>query len=85
MILVPLFEPEVRSRPCGTICANFGFGAPSIFFLISLDRLPRVRYLAKCDWHSCARRHPPRGFFDSGVHRCCAPGQTLQTDALGFA
>jgi hypothetical protein len=24
MILVPLFEPEVRNRACSTMCANFG-------------------------------------------------------------
>src|SRR5262245_47394352 len=27
MILVPLFEPEVRDRTCRSLCANFGFGA----------------------------------------------------------
>jgi len=27
MILVPLFEPEVRTRTRGTVDANFGFGA----------------------------------------------------------
>src|SRR5437764_15445396 len=27
MVLVPLFEPEVRNRFCSTTCANFGFGA----------------------------------------------------------
>jgi hypothetical protein len=27
MVLVPLFEPEVRDRICRTVCANFGFGA----------------------------------------------------------
>jgi hypothetical protein len=30
MILVPLFEPEVRDRICRTVCANFGFGAPGV-------------------------------------------------------
>ena len=27
MVLVPLFEPEVRDRICRTVGANFGFGA----------------------------------------------------------
>ena len=26
-MLVPLFEPEVRNSPRGSMCANFGFGA----------------------------------------------------------
>jgi hypothetical protein len=27
MILVPLFETEVRDRICGPVCASFRFGA----------------------------------------------------------
>src|SRR5439155_25144701 len=37
MILVPLFEPEVRNRFCNTMCANFGFGA-----LASRDKMKRT-------------------------------------------
>jgi tripartite-type tricarboxylate transporter receptor subunit TctC len=37
MILVPLFEPEVRNRFCDTMCANFGFGA-----LASRDKMKRT-------------------------------------------
>ena len=31
---------------------------------MALDANQQITYLAKCDRTYCARRHPPRGFFD---------------------
>src|SRR5262249_1596862 len=43
MILVPLFEPEVRNHLCRKMCANFGFGAlaasrPAIALAVEFTR-----------------------------------------------
>jgi len=48
MILVPLFEPEVRNRVCCAVCANFGFGALGIgaagrYFSFMREWFVRVR------------------------------------------